>query len=79
LGSTRNDEGPLLRPGTGDATPIRLEKTLAIGVDSHCAAEEASLQKPQQDLYCAKNHSLFLEMRVLFETVKVVLTGRRAH
>lgn len=42
------------------------------------ATVEDSLQKLQYDLYYVKNHSLFLDLLVLFETVKVVLTGRGA-
>ncbi len=42
------------------------------------ATVEDSLQKLQFDLYYVKNHSLFLDLLVLFETVQVVLTGRGA-
>ncbi len=37
---------------------------------------EDALEKLQYDLYYMKNHSLFLDLVILFETVVVVLTGR---
>jgi lipopolysaccharide/colanic/teichoic acid biosynthesis glycosyltransferase len=37
---------------------------------------EDALEKLQYDLYYVKNHSLFLDLAILFETVAVVLTGR---
>jgi lipopolysaccharide/colanic/teichoic acid biosynthesis glycosyltransferase len=42
------------------------------------ATIEDSQQKLQYDLYYIKNHSLFLDLVVLFETVGVVLTGKGA-
>jgi sugar transferase (PEP-CTERM system associated) len=42
------------------------------------ATVEDSQQKLQYDLYYVKNHSLFLDVLVLFETVGVVLTGKGA-
>jgi sugar transferase (PEP-CTERM system associated) len=39
---------------------------------------EDSAQKLQYDLYYVKNHSLFLDLLILFETVSVVLTGKGA-
>ena len=39
---------------------------------------EDSAEKLQYDLYYVKNHSLFLDILVLFETVGVVLTGKGA-
>ncbi len=36
-------------------------------------------QKLQYDLYYAKNHTLFLDIVILFETVGVVMTGAGAH
>ena len=36
-----------------------------------------AINKLQYDLYYVKNHTLFLDTVVLFETVRVVLTGRR--
>jgi sugar transferase (PEP-CTERM system associated) len=38
-----------------------------------------AIQKLQYDLYYVKNHSLVLDTLVLFETVRVVLTGEGAH
>lgn len=43
------------------------------------ATVEDSAEKLQYDLYYVKNHSLFLDMVILFETVGVVLTGKGAH
>lgn len=40
---------------------------------------EDSAEKLQYDLYYVKNHSLFLDIVILFETVGVVLTGKGAH
>ena len=42
------------------------------------ATVEDSLQKLQFDLYYVKNHTLFLDLVVLFETVGVVLTAKGA-
>ncbi|MBV9891035.1 MAG: TIGR03013 family PEP-CTERM/XrtA system glycosyltransferase, partial [Rhizobacter sp.] len=42
------------------------------------ASIEDALEKLQYDLYYVKNHSLFLDVRVLAETVHVVLSGRGA-
>lgn len=39
---------------------------------------EDSAEKLQYDLYYVKNHSLFLDFVVLFETIGVVLTGKGA-
>jgi len=39
---------------------------------------EDAVQKLQYDLYYVKNHSLFLDIVILFETVAVVLTGKGA-
>jgi len=38
-----------------------------------------SIQKLQYDLYYVKNHTLFLDIVILFETVGVVLSCRGAH
>lgn len=38
-----------------------------------------AIQKLQYDLYYVKNHTLVLDTLVLFETVRVVLTGEGAH
>jgi sugar transferase (PEP-CTERM system associated) len=43
------------------------------------ATVEDSAEKLQYDLYYVKNHTLFLDIFVLFETVGVVLTGKGAH
>ena len=42
------------------------------------ASEEDAMQKLQYDLYYVKNHTLFLDLMILFETVSVVLTGKGA-
>ena len=42
------------------------------------ASVEDSAEKLQHDLYYVKNHTLFLDLVVLFETVGVVLTGKGA-
>ncbi len=42
------------------------------------ATIEDSQEKLQYDLYYVKNHSLFLDFLILFETVGVVLTGKGA-
>lgn len=42
------------------------------------ASVDDSVQKLQYDLYYVKNHTLFLDLIVLFETVGVVLTGKGA-
>ncbi len=43
------------------------------------ASVDDAIQKLQYDLYYVKNHSLVLDTLVLFETVRVVLTGEGAH
>ena len=43
------------------------------------ASVEDAAEKLQYDLYYVKNHSLFLDLIVLFETVGVVLMGKGAH
>ena len=42
------------------------------------ATVEDAKQKLQYDLYYVKNHTLFLDLLVMFETVSVVLTGKGA-
>jgi len=42
------------------------------------ASVEDAAEKLQYDLYYVKNHSLFLDLVVLFETVGVVLMGKGA-
>jgi lipopolysaccharide/colanic/teichoic acid biosynthesis glycosyltransferase len=43
------------------------------------ATVDDAAQKLQYDLYYVKNHTLFLDLLILFETVGVVMTGRGAH
>ena len=43
------------------------------------ATVEDAAEKLQYDLYYVKNHSLFLDLVILFETVGVVITGKGAH
>jgi len=42
------------------------------------ATVDDSIQKLQYDLYYVKNHTLFLDIVILFQTVGVVLTGKGA-
>jgi lipopolysaccharide/colanic/teichoic acid biosynthesis glycosyltransferase len=42
------------------------------------ATIEDSQEKLQYDLYYVKNHTLFLDLVILLETVRVVLTGKGA-
>ena len=42
------------------------------------ASVDDSIQKLQYDLYYVKNHTLFLDIVILFETVGVVITGKGA-
>jgi sugar transferase (PEP-CTERM system associated) len=42
------------------------------------ATVEDSVQKLQYDLYYVKNHTMFLDILILFQTVGVVLTGKGA-
>ena len=39
---------------------------------------EEAMRKLQFDLYYVKNHSLFLDLFILFETVRVVIFGEGA-
>ena len=43
------------------------------------ATVDDSQQKLQYDLYYVKNHTLFLDLLIMLETVAVVLTGKGAH
>ena len=43
------------------------------------ASVDDAIEKLQYDLYYVKNHTLTLDTLVLFETVRVVLTGEGAH
>jgi lipopolysaccharide/colanic/teichoic acid biosynthesis glycosyltransferase len=42
------------------------------------ATIEDSQEKLQYDLYYVKNHALFLDLQIMFQTVRVVLTGKGA-
>ena len=42
------------------------------------ASVDDAIEKLQYDLYYVKNHTLFLDIVILFETVGVVLTGKGA-
>ncbi|MDP2057869.1 MAG: sugar transferase, partial [Thiobacillus sp.] len=42
------------------------------------ATDEDAMQKLQYDLYYVKNHSLFLDLMILFQTAQVVLWGKGA-
>jgi len=42
------------------------------------ATVEDAIEKLQYDLYYIKNHSLFVDVAILFETVGVVLSGKGA-
>ncbi len=44
----------------------------------YAATLEDSRRKLQFDLYYVKNHSLALDLRILFETIRVVLRGEGA-
>jgi lipopolysaccharide/colanic/teichoic acid biosynthesis glycosyltransferase len=43
------------------------------------ATVEDAAEKLQYDLYYVKNHSLFLDVVILFETIGVVIFGKGAH
>ncbi len=45
---------------------------------SYGANVEQSMRKLEYDLYYVKNHSLFLDIRILIETVRVVILGEGA-
>jgi sugar transferase (PEP-CTERM system associated) len=45
---------------------------------SYGASVDDATQKLQYDLYYVKNHTLFLDILILFETIGVVLTGKGA-
>lgn len=42
------------------------------------ASKDDAVRKLQYDLYYVKNHSLFLDLKILFSTIGVVLTGKGA-
>jgi len=58
-----------VKPGVTGWAQVRYE---------YGASIEDALEKLQYDLYYVKNHSLFLDIQVLFETVGVVLSGKGA-
>ena len=45
---------------------------------SYCASLQDTVQKLQYDLYYVKNHTLFLDLLILIETVQVVIWGKGA-
>ena len=45
---------------------------------SYGACKDDAVRKLQYDLYYVKNHSLFLDLKILLSTVAVVLTGKGA-
>jgi lipopolysaccharide/colanic/teichoic acid biosynthesis glycosyltransferase len=45
----------------------------------YSASLDDAVQKLQYDLYYVKNHTLVLDVVILFETVSVVVTGAGAH
>jgi len=58
-----------VKPGVTGWAQVRYKYT---------ASMDDAVQKLQYDLYYVKNHTLFLDIVVLFETVGVVLTGEGA-
>ena len=48
------------------------------GATPYGASEEDATHKLQYDLYYVKNHSLFLDLMILFQTVQVVVWGKGA-
>ena len=58
-----------VKPGVTGWAQVRYE---------YGATVEDAKQKLQYDLYSVKNHTLFLDMLIMFETVSVVLTGKGA-
>ena len=58
-----------VKPGVTGWAQVRYE---------YGATAEDAKQKLQYDLYYVKNHTLFLDLLVMFETVSVVLTGKGA-
>ena len=53
-----------VKPGITGWAQVRLE---------YCASVDDAREKLQYDLYYVKNHSLFLDLMILFETIQVVL------
>ena len=58
-----------VKPGVTGWAQVRYE---------YGATVEDAKHKLQYDLYYVKNHTLFLDMLIMFETVSVVLTGKGA-
>jgi len=58
-----------LKPGVTGWAQVRYQ---------YGASVDDAVQKLQYDLYYVKNHTLFLDMMVLAETVRVVITGEGA-
>ena len=58
-----------VKPGVTGWAQVRYE---------YGATVEDAKQKLQYDLYYVKNHTLFLDILIMFETVTVVLTGKGA-
>jgi sugar transferase (PEP-CTERM system associated) len=58
-----------VKPGITGWAQVRME---------YGASVEDAKAKLQYDLYYVKNHSLFLDLMILFETVQVVLLGKGA-
>jgi sugar transferase (PEP-CTERM system associated) len=58
-----------VKPGVTGWAQVRYE---------YGATVEDAKQKLQYDLYYVKNHTLFLDLLIMFETVSVVLTGKGA-
>jgi sugar transferase (PEP-CTERM system associated) len=58
-----------LKPGVTGWAQVRYQ---------YGASVDDAVQKLQYDLYYVKNHTLFLDMMVLAETVRVVMTGEGA-
>ncbi len=45
---------------------------------SYGATVEQSMRKLEYDLYYVKNHSVFLDLQILFETIRVVILAEGA-
>ncbi len=58
-----------VRPGITGWAQVRLQ---------YGASVEDAKRKLEYDLYYVKNHSLFLDLMILFETIQVVLLGKGA-
>jgi lipopolysaccharide/colanic/teichoic acid biosynthesis glycosyltransferase len=58
-----------VKPGITGWAQVRLQ---------YGASVEDAKRKLEYDLYYVKNHSLFLDLMILFETVQVVMLGKGA-